>query len=540
MASNFKFSTAGCAYCRLFGRKSSRIPQDIRDKCLKKCTGGCFACQKLTDIERKIADARCALQSLLDAREELASTLNAYHDPFVHRLPLEITSSIFVHCRPVEPLVYTSALRHDEKKLTRAVLSLGRVCQSWRKISRSTPELWTIFCVSITPSNCVPSVVFTNEWLERSGVLPLSIQIDVEDNPDEEEDIDEKARFELCHNIAQKVIAAAAQHAHRWELLDLQVPSKFLPMISTFLAAKDMHRLRLLKLYSCPGFGDEEILHLNASPQRVVQKLGQLDQISIDWTAVTHTSIFQLDFYDAIDLFQNAPNLLSCEILYGDYSDDHSLPESYVVAPALLRLEIRRFPFHFWDYFTFPSLVTLHLTSPNRFDGGWDWTRLQNLLRRSSCSIQELSIKDASETPDTAGLIDVLKLTPDLKRLTVSGILVESVFCSLDAAVMFYGNMPPTTDFLKNLESVRCETNQSEFNWSPLVAFLTNMTFRSERSLYTFDFKYTEEYSEEVCCSIMNRDVLKCVLEVVHGLKFKLLDYRGLDLLGRLRRFHKV
>ncbi|KAJ7860505.1 hypothetical protein B0H13DRAFT_1550229, partial [Mycena leptocephala] len=74
----------------------------------------------LTDLKKKQKDIRNQLNGILDP---------------MTRLPLEISSNIFVRCLP--------------DRLDRCVASpdvapmlLLDVCRSWRKIALSTPSLW--------------------------------------------------------------------------------------------------------------------------------------------------------------------------------------------------------------------------------------------------------------------------------------------------------------------------------------------------------------------------------------------------------------
>ncbi|KAF9525276.1 hypothetical protein CPB83DRAFT_557032 [Crepidotus variabilis] len=166
-----------CHYCRISSRPKSRIPDYILDKCHKNCMRTCFACQMLIDVDHKIEVARRALESLLDEREELTAILNEHHDPFVHRLPVEIASRVFLHCRPIVPAGYTSGACHDEAELIKGVFLPGRICRSWRHIAQGTPQLWTILPITISKSNCITSVSIVHDWLARSKGLPLLLEL---------------------------------------------------------------------------------------------------------------------------------------------------------------------------------------------------------------------------------------------------------------------------------------------------------------------------------------------------------------------------
>ena len=62
-------------------------------------------------------------------------------------------------------------------------LSLGVICSYWRDIAWSTPSLWSSLVVRVT-SKHDPHIIagIAQEWLARSGQLPLSIRISAYNN----------------------------------------------------------------------------------------------------------------------------------------------------------------------------------------------------------------------------------------------------------------------------------------------------------------------------------------------------------------------
>ncbi|KAJ7755186.1 hypothetical protein B0H16DRAFT_1372176, partial [Mycena metata] len=90
------------------------------------------------DLRRRIRELASAIKVHKDAIRELERTksevegdLNAILDP-IGRLPLEISSDIFLRCLPSNPTCDI----HD------APLVFMRVCHSWSNIALSTPSLW--------------------------------------------------------------------------------------------------------------------------------------------------------------------------------------------------------------------------------------------------------------------------------------------------------------------------------------------------------------------------------------------------------------
>ncbi len=106
----------------------------------------------------------------------------------VNRLPYEIIGAIFMHC-----------LSKGEFKwphIDNAPLLLCRVCRIWRLVAIMTPGLWTSLMIVLPPKTTPGIWMFlmnyiqpqTNlhafaygvpTWLSRSGILPLSVRMDV-------------------------------------------------------------------------------------------------------------------------------------------------------------------------------------------------------------------------------------------------------------------------------------------------------------------------------------------------------------------------
>ncbi|KAJ7031147.1 hypothetical protein C8F04DRAFT_1111724 [Mycena alexandri] len=123
------------------------------------------------DLRRRIGELASAIQvhrgairELERTKSEVESDLNAILDP-VGRLPLEISSDIFLRCPPSNP---TCNIRE-------APLVFMRVCHSWSNIALSTPSLWTTISFASPCAKGIPKLC--NDWLNRSKTLSLSLSI---------------------------------------------------------------------------------------------------------------------------------------------------------------------------------------------------------------------------------------------------------------------------------------------------------------------------------------------------------------------------
>ncbi|KAJ6539725.1 hypothetical protein B0H19DRAFT_370935 [Mycena capillaripes] len=88
--------------------------------------------------------------------------LNAIRDP-VARLPLELSSEIFLQCLPLQP----------KPSARTAPMQLLNVCNSWLAIALSTPALWA----TIHLYSSWTAIQILKRWLRRAGNYPLSIHL---------------------------------------------------------------------------------------------------------------------------------------------------------------------------------------------------------------------------------------------------------------------------------------------------------------------------------------------------------------------------
>ncbi|KAF9066212.1 hypothetical protein BDP27DRAFT_1424102 [Rhodocollybia butyracea] len=93
-----------------------------------------------------------------------------------HSLPVELLSEIFPHCLP-------SMLTPLPSLIMEAPLVLLFVCQKWRAVAVSLPQLWSSLRISLPSSNhlfdgkLIQRRNGITKWLNRSGSLPLSLSL---------------------------------------------------------------------------------------------------------------------------------------------------------------------------------------------------------------------------------------------------------------------------------------------------------------------------------------------------------------------------
>jgi hypothetical protein len=163
----------------LCSRSQGAEAEDRPMSCVMLEGSPCSACKERAAIRQKVKQLEEEITELKAKYNSLRTTMNAIHDPFIHKLPLEIGSHIFRLCLPI--------LDHGESDhwvdripAEWAVpLRLGAVCRRWRQLAWATPNLWETLFLTIGPSTrhslaeSLPGLL--REWIGRSGALPLTI-----------------------------------------------------------------------------------------------------------------------------------------------------------------------------------------------------------------------------------------------------------------------------------------------------------------------------------------------------------------------------
>ena len=123
----------------------------------------------------ELAELDALSERLRLKRYDLKRRINRLQSPIVCQLPPDVMSTIFEFCLP--DFTNHQLAPYTEVDLS-IPLSFGAICSYWRDIAWSTPSLWSSLVVRVTREHD-PHIVtgITQEWLSRSGQLPLSIRI---------------------------------------------------------------------------------------------------------------------------------------------------------------------------------------------------------------------------------------------------------------------------------------------------------------------------------------------------------------------------
>ena len=165
----------------------------------------------------ELAELDALSERLRLKRYDLKRKINRYHSPIIRQLPPDVMSTIFEFCLPDFADHQPSMSVYSEKNFSSSTpssipLSLGSICSYWREIAWSIPGLWSSLVVRVPRKlDSHMATIIAQEWLARSGQLPLSIRI-----------------FSKPYSKTVPAVSALAdiinQYSTRWSDLDLCIP----------------------------------------------------------------------------------------------------------------------------------------------------------------------------------------------------------------------------------------------------------------------------------------------------------------------------
>ena len=392
--------------------------RSIPDKCPCSFDSGnvCGCCSKLEELDREIVET---LSNLTEKRRILMAKINQNHDPYIHQLPSEIASQIFlfyrdINCPPAQetadPFPYIDPLR--------SLLQVASVCKTWREIMFATPELWTsinIFSYSIS----IPlHAELAEQWLDRAGALPLSItvycnQSSLSDDTVHPDDL--SPLFEVLR-----------RHSARWRELTLYIPMDFYPCFQGDLSSAPI--LEVFRLLPSEEYTTHSHrLILTDTPRLVNLEISfpRLVDIMPQWGGLTHFEAEAVSVEEILYLLRMAPSLVRC--IAGGVNDmpAFGIPDHPITHPSLKEFHFA--PFHdlsagstLFDKMVLPVLDHFVYTAPEvplRFP----MAALYSLFNRSQSPLTHFTLIDlglSGQFNDT-GVIGLLETVRTITCLEI-------------------------------------------------------------------------------------------------------------------------
>ena len=348
------------------------------------------------------------LARLTIKREELKGKINRIYSPIIRQLPPDVMSIIFEFCL----LDFTKFYRSPSRSDLCIPLTLGAVCKYWREIAWSTPSLWSSLIVDVSRTSH-PTIA--QEWLARSGQLPLSIRIISKPH----------IFFTPVHRVAE-LADITNQYSTRWSHFELCLPQSHY----RYFHPSDNHA-PILKTIRFHNYSDVDVapehntdFHLTCPRlQRAFLSQLQMNRIHIQWDNLTHLYLHQIRMADCLFILRKTPRLVFCS-----FSSWYGFGVSPPVAPTLTSLRCLRVKITdssaqgFFEYLICPQLEELSLSSTGNFAAPPGL--ISSHISRPACSLRSFSITDTF-IPGSGGLVigdivTLLTLMPSLKKLSIT------------------------------------------------------------------------------------------------------------------------
>ena len=360
------------------------------------------AVQEGCDPRDELAELDALWERLRLKRYDLKRKINRLHSPIVRLLPPDVTSTIFEFCLPDFADHQLSPYAEEDLSIP---LFLGAICSYWRNIAWSTPSLWSSLVIHVPckhKSHITTGI--TQEWLARSGQLPLSIRI-----------------YSKSYNKPVSALANIInQYSPRWSSLDLHMPDSYYQCFR----ATDNHAPILKSIrFHCSAHGK---MNLNLDVQLTCPRLERatlscfpMDGTNIHWDNLTHLTLHFMSIIDFFLILRKTPRLVFCKL-----SSLCSLDRGPIVGPPVLtslrclQLMITSSVEDFLNNLIAPHLEEFSL--PNYYNPSMEV--ITSFLRRSACSLRSFSIIFSNFPPYFESFMDLLQSMPSLNTLSMTSI----------------------------------------------------------------------------------------------------------------------
>ncbi|KAJ7291894.1 hypothetical protein C8J57DRAFT_1492367 [Mycena rebaudengoi] len=301
-------------------------------------------------------------------------------------LPFEITSKIFLDSLPSHGRIRPAT--------DKPPLLLAQICQQWRSVALSTPELWSSIALDHSSTKATyiglarlfgdldppPRAIINlvDQWFMRAGTHPLSITM----NCGEEED----------------VVAALSVYFPRCRTIELSIPVVDFAGINYISIPLPYLRKLNVHVESRPGFPPflafpnapklEELRLSTPGVSAVRLRLGAASMAM----ALTHLEIvYTITIQECLDILQNFPQLLHFSVFHfqltgSEVSHTGRTPESRIFPLQSLQL---RSDTSLLALITLPHLQRLTV----RFPGSVNSDRLLAFMSRSRANINYFDIR---------------------------------------------------------------------------------------------------------------------------------------------------
>ncbi|KAF7986563.1 hypothetical protein HWV62_26306 [Athelia sp. TMB] len=336
---------------------------------------------ELTRIDADIAQLRKVLARLLDNRADIRASLEAHKSmltppepPAIDRIPPEVWGLIFEACNDV-----TWGPGLPKVDCNSAPMLLGQVCSGWRAMVLEMPRLWASICV---PKHTKLTVLPLLElWLERSGSMPLSIEI-----------------HGRSHDLPPALLEPFAAHSSRWKNAALFLPDE---STSALFSRPDLDLSMLSNLMLRQSGNPRNRIATNetASQLRSVSLIASRHRpintayLDLSWAQLTKLSMTFVEerrIDDGYDVLAQCSSLTHLSLVARESQFDSTRhPLLRLDNLTSLQIVCLSDPRSFIECLILPSLLQLDIDFVSASNRGEAWPKeeLMDLWARSDCPV---------------------------------------------------------------------------------------------------------------------------------------------------------
>ena len=404
-----------CKRCKNSGGTTSSVDDLVQDIDSVEDTISCSN-NSPSDILMELTNLESTIARLTMKQYELKRNVNRRHSPFIRIIPSEIIAMIsgFANTK------FAITGRLPTSKV------LSSVCSDWRRTVLGAPELWSSIRIDLPSTSQTPDMASSalprlatliDEWLSRSGQLPLNISLCYGHHDDVTLRFAQNPPDPLTLEKYRPILKILDKYSSRWHSFYISIPTNLL----SFLQPRCLPLLEQLYItYTFYGYPDHSITFpptpcLNTVKIQPFLHSGFLitPNIGIQWDTVTHVSLESITSCNCFALLRLNPQLVHCTFHnVVDDKQDH-LESPIVSSLTYLSLHHKRDASRILDNIKLPCLKTLVL-----FNVIID--PVISFIQRSACSLHTLSLLEW-QIRKTDKLLPLLQfLSPTLKRLAIS------------------------------------------------------------------------------------------------------------------------
>ncbi|KAJ6466463.1 hypothetical protein C8R45DRAFT_489554 [Mycena sanguinolenta] len=337
---------------------------------------------------------------------------HAVQDPIspALRLPVEITSEVFIHCLPTS---YTIYRQWNTASPREAPMLLLHVCRIWREIAIGTPALWAKMDL---PMDNAHSDEMARVWLKRGKACPLSVRLhrwppwdeDEEETSDEtssDEGGDEDGSSDEEHDQNTcSIFQTLLECAHNLKFLELSaISSGYIRELDRLSGSCRFPLLQKLTIGIDNGsdYWDSELMNdapcvrlfRNAPLLRELSLIGDTPPHflkSLPWHQLTKYTGTCDELYHCVNALRLGPNLVEC-VFAASVPDETFLDILIHSSLKSLTLFDGSFSTDIFGFLTLPALETLQILDCD--EEAFNDQGFQQFLTRSSPPLRQLTMR---------------------------------------------------------------------------------------------------------------------------------------------------